>query len=128
MMKCSPHTGTKLLTMLKSELLSINPTIDVDKGLIIRITFANIARWAPKVLKTYTMSVEDFLEFMETCFKHFGKESEIPASKLFSLEVQESQIKLIANNEVYFPMPIIKWKRFVEEQVERLYLEGIIKI
>ncbi len=111
--------------MKKAELFKINVTPDFKN---VEITLSQIARWAPEILKVYTIPLTDFLDFLELCFKYFNKESEIPVSGLFSVEAMESQVKLVMDNEIYFTTSKSGWKTFIKQLVEHLYLQGAITI
>jgi hypothetical protein len=113
--------------IIKAELLAINPNLE-ENDVQIDLIFSNIARYATDELLKVTIPITDWLEFLEACFIQFDKPEHIPTSTRITLEFQKTQILIIGDNTYSFAIPKSKWKRFVEEQVEKLYLAGVISM
>jgi len=109
----------------KADLLAIDPK-EIDQEIKIEIVFSEIAKWAPKELLKITISIKEWLQFLEDCFVRFDNAEHVASSSSISLDFQKSQVKFIGSNDCSFAIPNNKWKRFVEEQVEKLFLLGVI--
>lgn len=109
--------------MTKAELIATEPKVK-DNKLFIIVKFSEMARWAPKLLLSLEVPIEDYMAFLE-------KNIESPENAEYgslSVEVQKSQNKLIGNKTYYFTLSKSQWKKFIQVEVEKLYLQGIIKL
>lgn len=113
--------------MIAADLLAINPK-QVGEEIKMEITFSNIARWAPKELLKTELDIHVWLRFLDGCFKQFTEPTHPLTPGFFTVEVMKSQYKLIGGGTHAFVIPKTKWKRFIEEQAEKLYLSGIITL
>jgi len=112
----------------KAELLAINIKVINNEEVKIEIIFGEIARWVSKELLKIEISIEEWLKFLENCFIQFDNPEHIIDSLFLSVKHENSQTKIIGQNAYAFAVPKNKWKRFIEEQAEKLLKEGIITI
>ena len=114
--------------MVKAALFSVNP-VQVGDHIEIIVNFSAMARWTPKVLLIKQVLLTEWMDFLEQCFQRFDDDTINPHTEFFSVDMsQSSQYKLIGGSTHSFVIPKTKWKRFVEQQVERLFLEGVITL
>jgi hypothetical protein len=113
----------------KAELLGIEPkeiSNEADNEIKMELIFSEIAPYSPKELLKVTIAVTEWLEFLENCFIQFSNPDHIVKTPSLAVEHQKSQICIVGDDKYYFPVPKDKWKRFIEEQVEKLFHLGII--
>lgn len=114
--------------MTKADLISIEPVPKEDGTPIMEIKFAKVARWTPKTLLQKQIEVTEWLQFLEDCFQQFKDENHTIKPGFLSVEHAKTQVNLIGEGTHSFSIPKNKWKRFVEEQAEKLLLNGIISV
>ncbi|RUP42179.1 MAG: hypothetical protein EKK63_02460 [Acinetobacter sp.] len=111
--------------MMNADLLAINPKV-VGEELKMEVRFSQAARWTPRELLKAEIGIHDWLRFLDDCFKQFEDPTHPLTPGFFTVEVMKSQYKLIGGGTHSFVIPKSKWKPFIEEQAEKLYLSGII--
>jgi hypothetical protein len=111
--------------MINADLLAINPKM-VGEELKMEVTFSDVAKWTLKELLKTEIDTRAWLRFLDDCFKQFEDPTHTLTPGFFAVEVMKSQYKLIGGGTHSFAIPKGKWKRFIEEQVEKLYLAGVI--
>jgi len=113
--------------MVAAELFSIAPKMG-EKELKMEVIFSKVARWTPEVLLKAEIDIHTWLRFLDDCFKQFENPNHTLTPGFFTVEVTKSQYKLIGGGTHSFVIPKGKWKRFIEEQAEKLYLSGLISL
>ncbi len=112
--------------MIKAELLSTKVLWE-NEELFVKYSFAQIARWTPKELGSKKVTIKEHLDFLESCIQNL-ENPEIPIGENLAFTViHNSGISLIGNS-LYFMFTKSKWKKFVHEEIEKLYLQGIIQL
>jgi hypothetical protein len=111
----------------KAELLSIVPK-EVDGKVKIEVIFSDIAKWLPKELLKIEITLEQWLQFLEDCFKQLKDPDHVVVPFDITLDFQKSQVKVIGLGEYAFSFPKSNWKRFIEGEAEKLLLTGVIQL
>ena len=114
--------------MIKATLFGATPELNAEEtGFVIKIHFSQVDRWSPRVLLGETIDIHVWLRFLDDCMKRFTDPDHPMTLGFMSTDhTDKSQVKLIGGGTHYCPIPKPKWKRFVEQEVEKLFLQGVI--